>query len=219
MCFRLLIFLLVVGIAFPFKNYAEEPVLLEGLEVKKPPTISQRKKPSSKMAQQKKPQRPVSDSVMVDKSNPIIFGRAEIMITPPTKPQIKQEIDPKSPPPPPPLESKREGVKLDVEIRYADAVFRPDMIEQIAFGDKQGLLVILNRLDAVMLDFSPLYISRDMVLIDDKNIITEILPHVKPQSTEPMLSNYATLSILELNAGMAKAYDIQVGDVIQIIRK
>ncbi len=206
-----IIFIIALLAPLDFRSFAqEEPILLEGLDLKKPPKKQETEVKKSK--QQKK-----TSTKIIDKKNPIMFVRAEITISVPPKPQIKQEVDPKLPVKPELEEPGRDPVKLAVELRYDDKIFHPGMIEQTIFGEKNGLLVILNQNDFLVVEFSNLHTMRDFVFIGSDNIINEIIPN-KPanKAAETILSNYPVSSVLQLDGGMAKKYDIRVGDQVEV---
>lgn len=80
----------------------------------------------------------------------------------------------------------------------------------------QGMLFIFDQNRVVSMWMKNTYIPLDMLFIDEVGKITSIAHRTKPLSEKTISSHIKIRYVLEINAGLAYAYNIKVGDRIDV---
>lgn len=79
----------------------------------------------------------------------------------------------------------------------------------------QSLLFVYNRLSNVTFWMKNTYVALDLVFIQRKGVIVDIIRDTVPLSTEKLVSDQDVIAVLELNAGLCKKLGIEIGDVVE----
>lgn len=135
--------------------------------------------------------------------NPVIFSRATAIIIP--KP-TSEEDDP-----------EERQLTYVVEVQRGLEVFPEDMQFLSEFTENGGIYFIFSRPEQVTFNLKQVYVSRDILLINEKGEVVEVLRKLPPRSEEPIKSKNKIKALLQINGGSAKKYGIRKGDKVKLI--
>lgn len=79
----------------------------------------------------------------------------------------------------------------------------------------QSLLFVYKKLSDVTFWMKNTYVPLDLVYIQRKGVIVDIIRNTVPLSTEKLASDQGAIAVLELNAGLCKKLGIEIGDVVE----
>lgn len=88
------------------------------------------------------------------------------------------------------------------------------IINNSKFNDGEGLLIEFEAPQVMSLPIKTMFSARDIIYIDDKNIISEIFPYISNESNQNVIPIKPAKALLQINAGDTTARNIQVGDKI-----
>jgi len=80
-----------------------------------------------------------------------------------------------------------------------------------------GMLFIKDQPQIISMWMKNTYISLDMIFLDKDFIITKIHHNAQPLSLEIISSNHQSLAVLEINRGLAKKFQLKIGDSLKFI--
>jgi uncharacterized membrane protein (UPF0127 family) len=80
----------------------------------------------------------------------------------------------------------------------------------------RGMLFLLGRPEYASFWMRNTYISLDLLFIDDRGRIVNIIERAEPLSTAPLLSTAPVTCVLEIPGGMSERLGIQAGHHIEI---
>ena len=110
-----------------------------------------------------------------------------------------------------------------LEIRTKDGAVIQMKTVVVADGEQQkrglpvnqSLLFVYKNLSDVTFWMKNTYIPLDLVYIQSKGVIVDIIRNTVPLSTEKLASDQGAIAVLELNAGLCKKLGIEIGDVVE----
>lgn len=79
----------------------------------------------------------------------------------------------------------------------------------------EGMLFVYPKLAPVQMWMLKTYMPLDMLFIDGKRIITQIVENAEAHSTEMIRSHDPVLYVLEVKAGTARRLGLHVGDTVR----
>ena len=107
----------------------------------------------------------------------------------------------------------RTAKEFVVELRPPAFLTQKDFIAHQPFGDKEGMLILLDPPQAMKLTATNLLGKSDILLVKEDGLISQIAPDVNLRELdEPIDSSEMLRAFVFLKAGTAKASDIQPGD-------
>lgn len=112
------------------------------------------------------------------------------------------------------IQSQGRSHKFSVEIartfeqRARGLMFRKNMIQS------HGMLFLFEQNQMVSMWMKNTFIPLDIIFIDRRGIIVNIVRAAKPHALDHIKSVKPVISVLELNAHMTRQLNIQAGDVI-----
>ena len=106
-------------------------------------------------------------------------------------------------------------VSYMVEIAGEDWSRRRGLMYRKELPPNQAMLLKYNSSRKVAIWMKNTYIPLDLLFIDEHGKIVKIHRGAVPLSTESILSEQAVESVLEINAGQADEFLIQVGDIFR----
>lgn len=130
---------------------------------------------------------------------PIEFTKeAEVFLTKPSGDTIKQ---------------------LQIEIADNDYERETGLMYRETLQPDQGMLFIFKNEQPRGFYMKNTYIPLDLVFLNSKNKVISISKNAKPKSMESILSEKPAKYVLEINAGSAEAWNLQVGDSLILRRE
>lgn len=108
--------------------------------------------------------------------------------------------------------------KLDVEI--ADDAYKTQtgLMYRDAMGELQGMLFVFPDEDLRSLYMKNTNIPLDIIYIDANKNIVSFQKNAKPNNETSLPSNVPAKYVLEINAGLADQWQLEVGDKIEYSR-
>jgi len=139
-----------------------------------------------------------------DGETPIIYARAKLVITP--KPDQNGDT------------GDRE-LDYIAEVQQGVDMFPPGLIIEKQLADNEAVVFIYDKNRIADLNLRNLYVSRDILFVDERGNITEMIPHVTARSTQPINSVEKVRKVVQLAAGSIKKYNIRVGDKAEVFNQ
>ena len=114
-----------------------------------------------------------------------------------------------------------------VEIKEKDFIFKVEIAEtqekrkkglmfRTELDEDKGMLFIFPYPDLVNIWMKNTFLSLDIVFISEDNIIVDIVKEALPLSEKIYTSKLVAKYILEINSGLIKKLDINIGDKVKI---
>jgi hypothetical protein len=113
---------------------------------------------------------------------------------------------------------KNQKAKIDIEIADTDYDRQLGLMKRISMEEKQGMLFIFPDETRQSFWMRNTLIPLDMMFINSNNEIVTIHKNTKVLSDQSYPSTSPALYVLEVNAGFANKYNIQVGNKIEWIK-
>lgn len=106
-------------------------------------------------------------------------------------------------------------IKFSVEIANTDNERANGLMFRESMPNKNGMLFVFDQSGPVSFWMRNTIIPLDMLFIDDHGVITKIHPNAIPYDETPIHGGQNVKMVLEINAGLAKRYRIDVGAQVQ----
>lgn len=110
-------------------------------------------------------------------------------------------------------------VEFIVEIARTDESRKSGLMNREYLPENRGMFFVFDKPGLIGMWMKNTFIPLDMIFIDEKNEVVDILAEVQPCKSdfcETYESSKKTKYVLELNAGMAARYGINLGDKLRL---
>ena len=107
---------------------------------------------------------------------------------------------------------------LDIEIADDDYQRETGLMYRKSMAEDRGMLFIFEDEQPRGFYMKNTYIPLDLIFLDSRNKIVSIAKNAKPEVLETIPSEVPAQYVLEVNAGMADLWNLQVGDSL-ILKK
>ena len=107
---------------------------------------------------------------------------------------------------------------LDLEIADDDYQRETGLMYRQSMEENRGMLFIFENEQPRGFYMKNTYIPLDLIFLNSKNKIVNIAKDARPEDLSTIPSNVPAQYVLEVNAGMADSWNLQVGDSL-ILRK
>ncbi len=111
---------------------------------------------------------------------------------------------------------KEKDVVFKVEIAETQEKRKEGLMFRTELDEDQGMLFIFPYPDLVNIWMKNTFLSLDIIFISEDNIILDIVKEALPLSEKIYTSKLVTKYILEINSGLIKKLDINIGDKVNI---
>lgn len=108
---------------------------------------------------------------------------------------------------------------LKLEIADDDYERETGLMYRESMEYDQGMLFIFDNEEPRGFYMKNTYIPLDLIFLDSQNKIVSISKNAKPQSQETIPSGVPAQYVLEVNAGLADEWDLNVGDSLILKRE
>ena len=109
-------------------------------------------------------------------------------------------------------------VHLDIEIAESDYETQTGLMHRSSMEEKQAMLFIFDGLEMHNFHMKNTQIPLDIIFIDDKLQIASFQENAKPYDEGLLTSQVPVQYVLEINAGLAEKWILEVGDRISFTR-
>lgn len=106
---------------------------------------------------------------------------------------------------------------FDIAIAKSDKQKEQGLMNLKTLPKNQGMLFPFQNIQVVMMWMKNTSIPLDMIFIDDDKEIATIKTNTTPNSLELISSERKVKYVLEINAGLAKEYGLEIGQTVQIL--
>lgn len=114
------------------------------------------------------------------------------------------------------VDANGEKIAYKVELAQTDEEMRTGLMNRTKLDEKSGMLFALGHVNVpTAMWMKDTKIPLDMIFIDRDGTIFWIYENAEPESTKLIVSPYPAFSVLEVNAGDIKKYDIKIGDTVK----
>lgn len=114
------------------------------------------------------------------------------------------------------VDANGEKIAYKVELAQTDEEMRTGLMNRTKLDEKSGMLFALGHVNVpTAMWMKDTKIPLDMIFLDKDGTIFWIYENAEPESTKLIVSPYPAFSVLEVNAGDIKKYDIKIGDTIK----
>lgn len=103
---------------------------------------------------------------------------------------------------------------IDIEIAEDELEIRRGLMWRREMSDEQGMLFIMDRAEPQSFWMLNTYLALDIIFIDDDRRILNIEQDTQPESLDPIRSQGDARYVLEVVAGFAEQFGVQVGDEV-----
>ena len=114
------------------------------------------------------------------------------------------------------VEIKEKDIVFKVEIAETQEKRKKGLMFRTELDEDQGMLFIFPYPDLVNIWMKNTFLSLDIIFISEDNIILDIVKEALPLSEKIYTSKLVTKYILEINSGLIKKLDINIGDKVNI---
>jgi len=114
------------------------------------------------------------------------------------------------------VEIKEKNVVFKVEIAETQEKRMEGLMFRTELDEDKGMLFIFPYPDLVNIWMKNTFLSLDIIFISEDNIIVDIVKEALPLSEKIYTSKLVTKYILEINSGLIKKLDINIGDKVSI---
>tara|TARA_B100000035_G_C20852837_1_gene488220 strand:- start:92 stop:535 length:444 start_codon:yes stop_codon:yes gene_type:complete len=114
------------------------------------------------------------------------------------------------------IEIKEKNVVFKVEIAETQEKRMEGLMFRTELDEDKGMLFIFPYPDLVNIWMKNTFLSLDIVFISEENIIVDIVKEALPLSEKIYTSKLVTKYILEINSGLIRKLDINIGDKVNI---
>jgi len=84
-------------------------------------------------------------------------------------------------------------------------------------ADNEAVVFIYDKNRIADLNLKNLYVSRDILFVDERGNITEMIPRIPARSTQAVSSVEKVRMVVQLTEGSIKKYNIRVGDKAEVV--
>lgn len=105
-------------------------------------------------------------------------------------------------------------ISIDIEIADEEPERMRGLMDRFTLPDNAGMLFIFPEEELRSFWMKNTYISLDIIYINKNKEIVSIQKYTQPQTTSSIPSELPAMYVLEVNAGFADKYKLQVGDKI-----
>ena len=105
-------------------------------------------------------------------------------------------------------------INLDIEIAESDYETQTGLMNRSFMNRNQGMLFIFNDLRVHNFHMKNTQIPLDLIFINEKLEIASFQENAKPLDESPLSSQVPIKYVLEINAGLAEKWLLEVGDRI-----
>jgi uncharacterized membrane protein (UPF0127 family) len=109
-------------------------------------------------------------------------------------------------------------VNLDIEIAESDYETETGLMYRESMEEKQGMLFIQDEFKVQNFYMKNTQISLDLIFIDENLKIVSFQENAKPFDETSLSSQVPAKYVLEINAGLAEKWLLEVGDSISFTR-
>jgi uncharacterized membrane protein (UPF0127 family) len=109
-------------------------------------------------------------------------------------------------------------VNLDIEIAESDYETETGLMYRNSMEEKQGMLFIQDEFKVQNFYMKNTQISLDLIFIDENLKIVSFQENAKPFDETSLSSQVPAKYVLEINAGLAEKWLLEVGDSISFTR-
>ena len=109
-------------------------------------------------------------------------------------------------------------VNLDIEIAETDYETETGLMYRESMEEKQGMLFIQDEFKVQNFYMKNTQISLDLIFIDDNLKVVSFQENAKPFDESSLSSQVPAKYVLEVNAGLAEKWLLEVGDSISFTR-
>lgn len=116
---------------------------------------------------------------------------------------------------------KNDKAYFDLVAKVADtpATREKGLMFISEMGKDKGMLFIYDDISVKRMWMKNTYISLDMIFVDENNVIKHIVKGTMPGSLSQISSIIPVKYVIEVNAGIADKFGINVNDKIEIIQE
>ena len=114
------------------------------------------------------------------------------------------------------IEIKEKNVVFKVEIAETQEKRMEGLMFRTELDEDKGMLFIFPYPDLVNIWMKNTFLSLDIIFISEDNIIVDIVKEALPLSEKIYTSKLVTKYILEINSGLIRKLDINIGDKVNI---
>jgi len=112
------------------------------------------------------------------------------------------------------IETGRGRYQLMVEMAETPSTWRQGLQKRRQLAPDAGMLFNYQQPRAVTMWMKDTFISLDMIFIDERGLVVNIVENTQPMSLSTIPSEGPVLAVLELNAGTAAKLGLKRGDRI-----
>jgi uncharacterized membrane protein (UPF0127 family) len=105
--------------------------------------------------------------------------------------------------------------KFNIEIADDDYQRQTGLMHHRQLGNDQGMLFIFDDENFRSFYMKNTYIALDIIYLDKEGSIVHIIYDTKPLDETSLPSNEPAQYVLEINAGLAQTFDLQINDEIK----
>lgn len=113
------------------------------------------------------------------------------------------------------LRRNKEPLVVQAELADTDAKRMRGLMFRSSLPENDGMLFDFPVVKKIPMWMANTYIPLDMLFIDDRGYITEIVENTAPFSHERIVSQKKSKAVLELNGGASERLDIREGDIVR----
>ncbi|NER15302.1 DUF192 domain-containing protein [Leptobacterium flavescens] len=108
--------------------------------------------------------------------------------------------------------------QLDIEIADNDYETETGLMHRTSMPDNQGMLFIFKDEQPRFFYMKNTVLPLDIIYINSANKVVSFIENAEPFNEDSLPSNEPAQYVLEVNAGLIKKWNIQVGDSIEFTR-
>ncbi|MEE9361524.1 MAG: DUF192 domain-containing protein [Cellulophaga sp.] len=106
------------------------------------------------------------------------------------------------------------SIKIDIEIAESPYEIQTGLMYRDTMEEKEGMLFIFQEMSMHSFYMKNTKIALDLIFIDDQLKIASIHKNAKPMDESPLPSKVPVQYVLEINAGLADKWSLEIGDSI-----
>lgn len=110
----------------------------------------------------------------------------------------------------------REKTTIEIEISDTEEERNLGLMHRRTLPDQAGMLFIFEKDKERNFWMKNTFLSLDFVFINSENKVANIKTNIAPMSEQGVPSEAPVKYVLELNAGFAEGYQLQIGDLVNI---
>jgi uncharacterized protein len=103
---------------------------------------------------------------------------------------------------------------FNIDIARTESSRVKGLMNRKTLAENEGMLLLFDNPKIVGLWMKDTYLPLDMIFLNDKGVIVQIVENTVPLSTDSIMAQHPTTSVLEINAGLSKKLNIDLGDTV-----